>query len=165
MLKIPVPSTVEGKDLSPQALGKTGADHDAAHLQGMGSTAGWTDGTEWRALRTHEYTYAVYHRDGKELLFHNTKDPYQMTDLAGEKSQAATLQHLRTMSETWRKQQNDTFEACSWYEGRWTVDRNITNTAKDVKHDLASLQQLTAKWFPDGIGEKSVGTAVYGPSL
>src|SRR6185312_9807485 len=118
MLKIPIPSTVEGKDMSAQAMGKTGSDHDAAHMQGMGATASWIDGTEWRALRTHEYTYAMYHRDGKELLFHNTKDPYQMTDLAGEKSHAATLQHLRTMSETWRKQQNDTFEACSWYESR-----------------------------------------------
>ena len=39
--------------------------------------------------------------------------------------------------------------------GRWTVDRNITNTAKGVKQDLDSLRQLTAKWFPDGIGDKS----------
>ena len=156
MLNIPCPSTVEGKDLSSHALGGGGDDHEAAHMQGMGATAGWTDGSEWRALRDHEYTYAIYHRDGKELLFNHRKDPYQMIDLAGERSYAATLKRCRTMSETWRKEQNDTFEACSWYESRWTVDRNITNTAKGIGQDLNLLKQLTATWFPDGSGDKSV---------
>jgi arylsulfatase A-like enzyme len=156
MLKIPIPSTVEGKDMSGHALGRGGGDHDAAHMQGMGATAAWTDGTEWRALRDHEYTYAVYHRDRKELLFNNGKDPYQMADLAGERSSAAILKHYRTLSENWRKQQNDTFEACSWYQSRWTIDRNITNTAKGVKQDVDYLKQLTDKWFPNGIGDMPV---------
>ncbi len=157
MLNIPVPSAVEGRDMSSHAFGKGGADHGAAHMQGMGSTAGWTDGTEWRGLRDHEFTYAIYHRDGKELLFHTSKDPYQMTDLAADKASAATLRHYRTMSETWRKQQNDTFEACTWYESRWSVDRNITDTARGVKQDLEAVRQITGKWFPNGIGDKSVG--------
>lgn len=164
MLNIPIPAAVEGKDLSGHAMGKGGSDHDAAYMQGMGATAAWTDGSEWRALRAHEFTYAIYHRDRKELLFNHRKDPYQLTDPTGEQSHAATLKHFRAMSETWRKEQNDTFESCSWYESRWTVDRNITNTAKGVGHDLESLKQLTAKWFPNGIGDKSVGTSVYGPS-
>ena len=159
MLNIPIPSTVEGKDMSSHVLGKGGADHDAAHMQGMGATAAWTDGSEWRALRDHEFTYAVYHRDGKELLFNNPKDPYQMIDLAGEPSSAATLKHYRTLSQDWRKGQNDTFEACSWYQSRWTTDRNITNTARGVKQDVNALQQLTQKWFPNGIGDKPVKPA------
>ena len=161
MLNISVPSAVEGKDLSSHALGKGGADHDAAHMQGMGATASWTDGTEWRALRDHQYTYAVYHRDGKELLFSNPKDPYQMVDLAGVPSSAATLKHYRTLSENWRKEQHDTFEACTWYESRWTVDRNITNTAKGVGQNVNALNQLTAKWFPDGIGDKAVKPSMH----
>ncbi len=159
MLNIPVPSAVEGKDMSSHALGKGGADHDAAHMQGMGATAAWTDGTEWRALRDHEYTYAIYHRDGKELLFNNPKDPFQMVDLAGEPSSAATLKHYRTLSQDWRKGQNDVFEACSWYESRWTTDRNITNTAKGVKQDGNALKQLTDKWFANGIGDAPVKPA------
>ncbi len=157
LLNVSIPSTVEGIDLSRQALGKGGTDHEAAHMQGMGATAGWTDGTEWRALRDHEYTYAVYHRDGKELLFHNRKDPYQMKDLATDKSSATTLRHYRALSEKWRKECNDTFEACTWYESRWTVDRNITNTAMGVKQDLIPLNQLLSKWFPNGIGDTPVG--------
>ena len=112
----------------------------------MGTTTAWTDGTEWRGLRDHEYTYAVYRRDGRELLFHHRSDPYQMRDLAEEKSAAATLRHYREMSQAWRKERNDTFEACTWYRDHWTRDRNITLTASGVKQDLAALEQLRAKW-------------------
>ena len=156
MLGLPVPRAVEGRDLSEHALGTGGTDNEAAHMQGMGATAAWTDGTEWRALRDHEYTYAVYHRDGKELLFHNTSDPFQMKDLAGDRSAAARLAHYRALSAKWRKQQGDTFEACSWYESRWTKDRNITNTARGVGQDLPALDRLTAQWFANGVGERQV---------
>ena len=60
LMNLPIPKTVEGVDLSHEALGRSGASPEAAHMQGMGTTAAWTDGTEWRALRDHEYTYAVY---------------------------------------------------------------------------------------------------------
>jgi hypothetical protein len=66
------------------------------------------------------------------------------------------LQHYRMLSEAWRKERNDTFEACSWYESRWTQDRNITMTARGVRQDLAGLRELTGKWFPDGVGERQV---------
>ncbi len=160
MLGLRVPPAVEGKDLSGVALGTGHADNEAAHMQGMGATAAWVDGTEWRALRDHEYTYAIYHRDRKELLFNNRQDPFQMKNLAGDRTHAAQLTHYRQISERWRKQQNDTFEACSWYEPRWTKDRNITNTARGVGQNLDPLHELLARWFPDGIGERSVGVTV-----
>lgn len=156
MMGIAAPATAEGIDLSHHALGKGGTDHDAAHLQGMGATAAWTDGSEWRAVRDHEFTYAIYHKDRKELLFNNRQDPFQMTDLAGDRSHAATLVHYRAKSEAFRKEQNDVFEACTWYQDRWTTDRNITNTAKGVSQDLDKLHALTAKWFANGIGERTI---------
>jgi len=57
-------------------------------MQGMGTTAAWTDGTEWRAVRDHEYTYAIYRRDRRELLFDNRRDPYQLRDLAEDRAKA-----------------------------------------------------------------------------
>jgi arylsulfatase A-like enzyme len=147
MMNLPVPRSVEGADLSRHALGQDASAPDAAHLQGMGTTAAWTDGTEWRALRDHEYTYAVYRRDGRELLFHHRSDPYQMRDLAGERSAAATLRHYREKSQAWRKERNDTFETCTWYRDHWTRDRNITMTASGVKQDLSALDQIRAKWL------------------
>jgi arylsulfatase A-like enzyme len=149
LLNLPVPRSVEGMDLSSVALGQSTKTPEAAHMQGMGTTAAWTDGTEWRAMRDHEYTYAVYHRDGRELLFHHRSDPYQMRDLAEEKSAAATLRHYRENSQAWRKERNDTFEACTWYRDRWTRDRNIISTATGVKQDVAALQQIRSKWFKE----------------
>ncbi len=160
-LNIPIPSTVEGKDLSKSVLGKGNADHDAANMQGMGATAAWADGSEWRALRDHEYTYAIYHQDRKELLFNHRKDPYQLVNLAEERSHAAMLAHYRDLSQAWRKEQNDTFEACSWYE-RWTEDRNIVMTAQGTRQDLTALRQITDQWFPNGIGEQPVEDAPVG---
>jgi len=74
-------------------------------------------------------------------------DPYQMRDLAEEKSAAATLRHYRDKSQAWRKERNDTFEACTWYRDHWTRDRNIILTANGVQQDLAALEQIRAKWL------------------
>jgi len=161
MMDIPVPRGVEGIDLSSQFMGKGGTDNVAAHMQGMGTTAAWVDGTEWRALRDHEYTYAIYHKDRSELLFNNRKDPYQMTNLADDRSFNPTLTHYRTTSENWRKEQNDTFEACSWYK-RWTTDRNITDTAKGVTQNLEELQQVLDKWLPPNIANQPVSSGHVG---
>ena len=155
LMGLPVPKAVEGVDLSAHVLGKGGASPEAAHMQGMGTTAAWTDGTEWRALRDHEYTYAIYRRDGRELLFHNRTDPYQLRNLAEDRSQAATLQHFREMSQRWRKERNDTFQSCTWYRDHWTQDRNIAMTATGTKQDLGPLNKITAEWFKNGIGERT----------
>ena len=128
-------------------MGKGGSGPDAAHMQGMGTTAAWTDGTEWRGLRDHEYTYAIYRRDGSELLFRRRSDPYQMHNLAGERSAAATLRHYRERSKAWRKERNDGFESCTWYRDHWTRDRNITLTATGVRQDIAALDQIRSRWF------------------
>jgi hypothetical protein len=127
--------------------GPAAARPNAAHMQGMGTTAAWTGGTEWRDLRDHEYTYAIYRRDGRELLFHHHSDPYQVHDLDGERPAAATLRHYRENSRAWRKEHNDTFESWTWYRDHWTRDRNIILTASGVKQDLTALEKIRAKWL------------------
>jgi arylsulfatase A-like enzyme len=147
LMNVAVPRSVEGADLSGHASGRGGSAPEAAHMQGMGTTAAWTDGTEWRGLRDHEYTYAVYRRDGRELLFHHRSDPYQMRDLSTERSAAAVLRHYRDKSQAWRRERNDTFEACTWYRDHWTRDRNIVLTATGVRQDLTGLEQIRSKWL------------------
>jgi hypothetical protein len=127
-------------------MGKKSRTPDAAFLQGMGTTAAWKDGTEWRAVRDQRYTYAVYRRDGKELLFDNSADPYQMKDLAAERAHSKTLAHYRARLTKWRKERNDAFEACTWYQDRWTKDRNIINTATGVTQDLNELEKLVRRF-------------------
>lgn len=156
MLNLAIPDTVEGQDLSGAVLGRGSNIKDTAHMQGMGATAAWADGSEWRALRDREYTYAIYHRDRKELLFNNRRDPYQLINLADDRGFSSTLQHYRQVSQTWRREHNDTFESCTWYQ-RWTEDRNIVNTATGVTQDVPAVNKLIATWFPGDLGKRPVG--------
>jgi arylsulfatase A-like enzyme len=147
MMNLPVPKACEGEDLSQVALGKGGAEPEAAYLQGMGATAAWQDGTEWRAMRDKQHTFAIYRRDGKELLFDNLADPYQLNNLAEDKANDAKVAHYREKLKSWMKEQNDTFEACSWYRDRWTENRNIMRGAKGGTHDLQQLRAILEKTY------------------
>lgn len=146
MMGLQAPRTAEGVDLSRHAYGQGGAGPEAVSLQGMGTTAAWEDGAEWRSMRTARHTYAHYRRDGSELLFDNWKDPYQMKNLVDDKSAGTLLREMREKAVAWRREHNDTYEACTWYRDHWTKDRNITQTASGVGHDLEALSRMQAKY-------------------
>jgi len=86
----------------------------------------WEDGHEWRALRSKQYTYAIYRKDRKELLFDNLADPYQLHDLAECPEHTAILNHFRALLRKRMKELDDTFEASTWYRDHWTKNRMIT---------------------------------------
>ena len=131
LMHLPIPDEVEGTDLGPAAQGNCAqADEpDAAFMQGMGCTAKWEDGYEWRALRTKRHTYAVHRADGSEKLFDNVADPFQMRNLIGEPTSASLRDALREMLKARMAALNDTFETCTWYRDNWTEDRTILRTA------------------------------------
>ncbi len=149
LLGLRVPKAVEGTDLSAHALGNGRVGADAAYLQGMGTTAAWADGTEWRAMRDLQYTYAVYRAGRLELLFDHRKDPYELRNLAGEWGYNATLGHYRERLHAWMKERNDTFESCTWYRDHWTKDRNIVRTATNVTQNVEELRKILSRWFPE----------------
>jgi len=126
MAGLPIPAKVEGTDLSACALGKPGPEPEAAFMQNTGACASWEDGYEWRALRSKQYTYAIYRKDKKELLFDHVKDPFQLHDLAGNPDQADTMNRFRALLQTRMKGLDDTFEASTWYRDHWVKDRIIT---------------------------------------
>ncbi len=121
-----VPTDVEGVDLSHCALGKPGPEPAAAFLQNTGACAIWEDGYEWRALRDKQYTYAVYRRDRRELLFDHQADRYQLRDLASSPQHEQVLGRFRGMLKQRMQELEDTFEASTWYRDNWTKDRIIT---------------------------------------
>jgi arylsulfatase A-like enzyme len=129
LMNLNIPAGVEGMDLSHCVYGQDGAEPEAALMQGMGATAIFEDGHEWRALRSKRYTYAVYRVDGKELLFDNRVDPYQMTNLVNSAGHQPILTRLRDQLRQRLAELNDTFEACKWYENNWIDNRIITRTA------------------------------------
>ena len=125
-----IPSEVEGMDLSHCAKGEDGPEPAFAFLQNTGACAAWEDGHEWRAVRTRQYTYAVYKVDGKELLFDNAADPYQLTNLADDPAYDALRSDLRTKMEAKMTELNDGFEVSSFYKTHWvSEDRRILRTA------------------------------------
>lgn len=150
LMDLPVPRGVEGGDVSGAVRGRSGPRPEAAYLQGMGTTAAWRDGHEWRALRDERYTYAIYRRDRSELLFDRQADPYQMRNLAGERGRRAALEHCRARLQRWMKEMNDTFEACTWYRDHWTEDRNILRGARGGSHNLEQLRRILQANYPAG---------------
>ncbi len=129
LMSLPIPNAVEGTDLSGAALNQPSEQPDAAFMQGMGCTAKWEDGFEWRALRTGQHTYAVHRADGTEKLFDNASDPFQTHNLIDDSTSVSLRDEFREMLKCRMDALNDTFEACTWYRDNWTENRVILRTA------------------------------------
>jgi arylsulfatase A-like enzyme len=130
LLELEPPPGIEGMDLSPWAWGQTGPEPEAVLLQGTGAVAIWEDGHEWRALRDKRFTYAVYRVDGRELLFDNVADPYQIHDLSNAPSHVDMMARFRVMLRDRMAAINDNFAASTWYRAHWTDgNRNILRSA------------------------------------
>lgn len=125
LMELPIPEEVEGMDLSHCILGKEGPEPEAAFMMGTGAVADWEDGHEWRALRSKRYTYAIYRVDGKEFLFDNIEDPYQMRNLAEDLGYKDILEYFRKLLKRKMEELGDVFEASTWYRDNWTRDRII----------------------------------------
>ena len=128
-----IPKEVEGADLSAVIRGKSGAEPDAAFMQGLGHTYQWRDGFEWRAVRDKRFTYAKYLRDGKELLFDRKTDPHEKTDIAGEAAYKDELARLRGIMKKKMAELKDEFKPCSWYRDNWMYKKYSIKTAAKGK--------------------------------
>ena len=129
MMNLPIPEDVEGSDLSCAVYNQPFDEPEAAFMQGMGCTAKWEDGYEWRALRSKQFTYAVHRPDGCEKLFDNVADPCQTRNLIDEPISKTVRDEFREMLKHRMEELNDTFEVCTWYRDNWTEDRVILRTA------------------------------------
>jgi arylsulfatase A-like enzyme len=112
---VPLPATVEGKDLS--ALVTPGQkelpDHDALYM-GVAPFASDGNNTPYRAIRTSGYTYA--HRlEGPWLLFDNKDDPYQTNNLVNQPAQAALVRELDQRLQAGLKAAHDDFQPSAYY--------------------------------------------------
>lgn len=129
LLGLPVPSRMEGMNLSHLALNQSGPQPDAAFMQGSGATANWETGHEWRAVRNKQYLYAKYRIEridvDQELLFDHTNDPYQMTNLVSSPTHQTTLQELRNKLADKMQSVSDTFEASAYYRDNWTNGNRV----------------------------------------
>jgi len=115
---VPIPSCVEGADLSGPALGRGGKEPESVFLQDI-LPCGEAKSVfgPWRGVRTKRYTYARF-RDKGWVLYDNSKDPYQLNNLIG-KPEASKLQaEMENKLQAWLKRTKDDFASAEEWEQR-----------------------------------------------
>lgn len=109
---IKVPEFADGQDLSHLILGHQGPEREEALMMQFSSHwdycltgAPWK---EWRAVKTKQHTYVKW-IDGKEELYDDMNDPYQMNNLVENKEARDELEMLRGKLEDLLSKANDEF--------------------------------------------------------
>ena len=116
LVGIPVPTTVEGEDLTP-ILKAGGAGPDRAVL--VMSVSPFTDELpEYRGIRTSRYTY-VRNVSEPWLMFDNQNDPCQMRNLLNEPEHAELQKQLDGDLQAHLKTIGDEFQPREYYLDKW----------------------------------------------
>ena len=132
---IRAPKGLDGLDFSPMLRGESSrSPRDYVFLQMMYAYVPWPG---WRALRTHQYTYARTVK-GPWLLFDIAKDPYQTNNLVSDPASQTLLEEMDKRLATIMKETGD-----SW---------DIKSTTGDIKN-----------WLPGGSKQKSQNLGVPWP--
>lgn len=117
---VPIPSCVEGEDLSAVVRKPDTAPDRAALYMAVAPFAKVPeeDNREYRAIRTNQYTY-VRDLKGAWLLYDDVKDPCQMDNLANKPEYAAIQQELDARLWTELKKRGDDFRDGQSYIDLW----------------------------------------------
>ena len=91
---VKVPKGVQGKSIKKLVQGRASEDDRPAFCErGLGDK-----GSYGRMIRTKEWKYVIF-ADGRRELFDLNKDPYEMTNLAGDKPSAMADLHKRLLAQ------------------------------------------------------------------
>ncbi len=128
--QLPVPESVEGKDLSGILKG-TEKDKIKATLiscvQPFGQWRRAVGGKEYRGVYTKDYTY-VRDLNGPWLLFDNKKDPYQMNNIIGQRDYEKVQKSLDRELFKILKKLHDEFKPGLEYVKKWNYVIDDTGT-------------------------------------
>lgn len=137
---VPIPRTVEGRDLSPAWLGEEGAfEREALLTMNFGATYDYlVDGEEWRGVRTKRYSLAKW-LDGTTELFDLADDPLEMRNLAEETSSRGVREELENWLEALLAERKDALVPCSsyrdWFDSQRRVVRNAYGPLGDPERE------------------------------
>lgn len=129
LLGVPIPRTVEGRDLSQAWLGRdTSPEQEGVLTMNFSSRYDHiAGGLEWRGVRTKRYTYARW-LSGREELYDLEADPLQMENLVEDPDRAGLRRHLRGLLADLQHQHGDALVPCEsyrdWYDSQRRVVRN-----------------------------------------
>jgi len=136
---ITVPKSVEGIDFSGVLMGikKDKVNHTLIScIQPFGQWSRKNGGKEYRGIVTHRYTY-VRDLKGPWLLFDNTNDPFQMTNLINNVTYKRIQNHLDKTLKRVLNKQKDNFQPGMTYVKKWNyvVDETETVPYKKVNYE------------------------------
>jgi len=134
---VPVPRTVEGRDLSGAWRGRDDAT-DADALLTMNFIAGWpgylNDGNDWRGVRTRRHSYSRW-LDGRVVLYDLQSDLLQMTNLADDPAAGDLLDEMEQTLQRLLADRGDDFRAsrdyAEWFDTRRRIIANTSGPLGD----------------------------------
>jgi arylsulfatase A-like enzyme len=125
------PHTCDGTDLSSVVLGAGKANREVVLMANYVSHWDYFDsGThwpEWRGVRTKQFAYVKW-LSGKEELYDNMSDPYQMTNLAEGRKDQSALKKLRAHLKELLAEAHDEFLPGTAYADWYDDQRNLIRT-------------------------------------
>ena len=130
LLGVPIPRTVEGRDLSQAWLGLDRSNEQEGVLT-MNFSSEYdriASGLEWRGVRTKRYTYARW-LDGREELYDLDNDPRQMENLIDDAAYAGRLEHMRGLLAGLQQQRADALVPCESYRDWYDTQRRVVRNA------------------------------------
>lgn len=127
---IPIPSTVEGLDLSDAWLGRSSeTTQEAVLMMNFAYRFSYpADGWEWRGIRTKTHTYARF-LTGEACLFDHTRDPFQQTNLIEKEEYAALAAQCEQTMRSLLDQRNDDLHPGSYYVDWFDDERRVIRNA------------------------------------
>lgn len=143
LMGIEPPGESEGMDLSHCAQGKNGPEPEYSFMQGMGHTYLWEDGSEWRAIRSKQYTYARYLCDGSEHLYDIQKDPFQKKNLIDELEMKDVLAEMRSSLNKKLAELDDEFLPFTQYQ-KWMAPNDAYSSVASARGPFQGPHQPIA---------------------
>lgn len=126
---LPIPPTVEGRDVSPVLAGQRD-DGQAALLACFHPFGEWPrarGGVEYRGIRTARYTYCRG-LDGPWLLFNNEADPYQLNNRVNQAAYASIQRELEGILQQKLDEMGDEFLDGESYIRQWGYPQDASGT-------------------------------------
>ena len=127
---VPIPRSVEGRDLSEAWRAVPGAfEHEAVLLMNFSAAYDWLeDGMEWRGVRTPTHTYARW-LDGTVELYDRRADPLEMENLAGRDGQRAVQADLEDRMQRLMAGRGDALVPCTGWKDWFDSQRRVVKNA------------------------------------